>query len=71
MSRKTKEYDLEVRGQAVGMLEAGSRTQKVAEQLGVSLRTVQYWWADLRRMGACSKRGGPAGLRFLEGWTKL
>ena len=56
MSRKTKEYDLEVRGQAVGMLEAGSRTQKVAEQLGVSLRTVQYWWAEFKKNGSVQKK---------------
>ena len=26
---------------------------------------------SLRRMGACRRRGGPAGLRFLEGWKQI
>ena len=39
MSGKEKEYDLEVRGRAIGMIEAGMKQKKVAEAVGLSLRT--------------------------------
>ena len=56
MSRKVKEYGLEVRGQATRMLEAGTRHETVAKNLKVTLRTVKYWWATLKRTGSSSKR---------------
>ena len=38
------------------MLEAGTRHQTVAKNLKVTLRTVKYWWANLKRTGSSSKR---------------
>lgn len=40
-----KEYDIEVRSKAVGMLMAGKAQKEVAEELGVNIRTLKRWWA--------------------------
>ena len=56
MSGKEKEYDLEVRGRAIGMIEAGMKQKKVAEAVGVSLRTLEYWWANYKKTGSVSKK---------------
>lgn len=47
---------MEVRGRAIGMLEAGKRRKSVAEELGVSLRTVAYWWSNFKRTGSTAKK---------------
>ena len=46
MSGKEMEYNLEVRGRAMGMIEAGMKQKRVAEAVGVGLRTLEYWWAN-------------------------
>ena len=48
MSGKEKEYNLEVRGRAIGLIESGMQQKKVAKAVGVSLRTLEYWWANYK-----------------------
>ena len=43
MSSKGKECGLEVRGRAIGILEAGTRQKTLAKNLKVNLRTMNYW----------------------------
>ena len=50
------EYNLEVRGRAMGMIEAGMKQKRVAEAVGVGLRTLEYWWANYN----VTREGGPA-----------
>ena len=46
----------EVRGRAIGMLEAGEKQKDVAKDLEVGLRTVQRWWAQYNREGNVDKK---------------
>ena len=69
MSKKQVEYDSEVRGRAVGMIEAGMRQKNVAKSLGISLRTVEYWWQTYKKTGSIQKQkrsGRPKILGRLE-----
>ena len=70
MSGKEKEYDLEVRGRAIGMIEAGMKQKKVAEAVGVSLRTSEYWWANYKKTGSVSKKKRTGRPRVLGGLRK-
>ena len=56
MSGKEKEYNLEVRGRAIGLIESGMQQKKVAKAVGVSLRTLEYWWANYKKTGSVSKK---------------
>ena len=56
MSGKEKEFSLEVRGRAMGMIEAGMKQKRVAEAVGVNLRTLEYWWANYKKTGSVSKK---------------
>ena len=56
MSGKEKEFSLEVRGRAMGMIEAGMKQKRVADTVGVSLRTLEYWWANYKKTGSVSKK---------------
>ena len=42
MSGKSKEFSLEVRGRAIGMVEAGMKLARVASDVEVGLRTLKY-----------------------------
>ena len=46
----------EVRGRAVGLLEAGKRQARVAKVLGVGLRSVNRWWAQYKRTGKVEEK---------------
>ena len=52
MSGKEMEYNLEVRGRGMGMIEAGIKQKRVAEAIGVSLWTLEYWWANYKKTGS-------------------
>ena len=41
---------MEVRGRAIGMIEAGMKIKMVAEAVGLSLRTLEYWCRDCLRI---------------------
>ena len=56
MSGKTKEYSLEVRGRAISMIEAGMKQKTVAEAVGMSLRTIEYWWSSYKKSGSFEKK---------------
>ena len=45
-----QDYGSSLRSQALGMLEAGETTKKVAQMLNVNIRSVQRW-------GRCDKLG--------------
>ena len=47
---------MEVRGRAIGMIEAGMKIKMVAEAVGLSLRTLEYWWSAYKRIGSVSKK---------------
>ena len=38
------------------MKEAGRKQKRVAEAVGVSLRTLEYWWANYKKTGGVSKK---------------
>ena len=40
---------MEVRGRAIGMIEAGMKIKMVAEAVGLSLRTLEYWWSAYKK----------------------
>ena len=56
MSHNTMQPNEEVRGRAVGMLEAGMSRKEVANSVGVSVRTIQRWWKQYASTGALLKR---------------
>ena len=69
MSGKEMEYNLEVRGRAMGMIEAGMKQKRVAEAVGVGLRTLEYWWANYKKSGGIEKKkrtGRPSILGRIE-----
>lgn len=45
----------EVRGRAVGMLEGGMSQKKVADSVGISVRTLKRWWKQYRSTGNLQK----------------
>ena len=55
----------EVRGQAIGMLEAGKKQNNVAKDLEVGFRTVQRWWAQHNREGNMDKKKRTERLKVL------
>ena len=56
MSLKEQEFSSDVRGRAIGMLEAGMKQKKVAEDLRIGLRTLQYWWSAFKKTGSVLKQ---------------
>ena len=40
----------------MGMIEAGMKQKRVADTVGVSLRTLEYWWANYKKTGSVSKK---------------
>ena len=55
MSEKMKQQSLEVRGRAVGMIEADMRYHDVAKDIEVPLRTIERWWAQYKKTGSVLK----------------
>ena len=63
------QQNIEARGRAVGMLEAGLSQKKVAQQMGVAVRTVRRWWTQFQATGDLKKgksTGRPPVLRRIQ-----
>ena len=62
---------MEVRGRAIGMIEAGMKIKMVAEAVGLSLRTLEYWWSAYKRTGSVSKKKRTGRPKFLGRVEKM
>ena len=71
MSERASEKYFEVRGRAIGMLEAGKKQVKVARDLEVPLRTLERWWAQYKRTGKMVKGKSPGRPKVLGKIEKI
>ena len=56
MFGKSKEFSLEVRGRATGMVESEMKLASLVSDVGVGLRTLKYWLKQYRSTGNLDKK---------------
>ena len=55
----------------MGMIEAGMKQKRVAEAVGVGLRTLEYWWANYKKTGSIEKKKRTGRPRILARIEKI
>ncbi|XP_043188184.1 uncharacterized protein LOC122363236 [Amphibalanus amphitrite] len=53
---KVKQYSLEARSRAIGMLQAGKTQRDVASHFGVPVLTIKHWWKKFKEAGSVADR---------------
>ena len=53
---KVKQYSLEARSRAIGMLQAGKTQRDVASHFGVPVLTIKRWWKKFKEAGSVADR---------------
>ncbi|XP_043230950.1 uncharacterized protein LOC122386132 [Amphibalanus amphitrite] len=53
---KVKQYSLEARSRAIGMLQAGKTQKDVASHFGVPVLTIKRWWKKFKEAGSVADR---------------